>query len=209
MKKLSKNQLHKLINEELEIITTNHSKHEREVMEENWGAIGKWVGKGLMFLLTKMMSSADGRKTLSSILLAIPNLIDSLCDANFATDVNGEKLGNLKTKLCKTMGYAAGGPIFVALKIAGEIVALMDDNTAKEIVKEVESNKKKNDILTPQPSNEMMPNIDMSNLPPGYPGLNVNPIPYDASSSVDDMTVMEAAIDRKMIRQMILKELSK
>ena len=60
------------------------------------------LAKAAQFIIIRMVSSQSGRNFLSKICLALPNFIDRLCDSQFAdTDVNGQQLGNLKTKLCK------------------------------------------------------------------------------------------------------------
>ena len=141
------------------------------------------LAKAAQFILMRMLSSQSGRDFLSKICLALPNLIERLCDAQFAdTDVNGQQLGNLKTKLCKAVGYGSTYSFSIPMKIAGEMILLLDDKTTNAIIGGVQA------AQSPTPS-------------PVSPPPPVMVLP--------DKNIMEGVVDsneiRRQIRQSILE----
>ena len=91
---------------------------------------------------------------LSSICLALPNFIEGLCDSVFSdVDERGMYLSNLKTKLCKAVGYGSTLQYSLPLKIAGEMILLLDDEATKKIIDTVGDQ----NLLVQKPSDNSRP----------------------------------------------------
>ena len=179
--KLNRYQTRKLIN----------SEKEKVVNEVAQAAV---IQAGLS-ILTNMLSSANGRDTLAKIILLLPNLITSLCESVFPEqNKDGGLLSNLKTKLCKAVGYALMGPLGITCKIIGELLLVLDDNSAKVVIEEV--NKSSATPKTVEP--EIVP-FDLPDVPTG----NVD-IPYSPEMDLNMMEGRKIKITRKQLRKLIL-----
>jgi len=190
--KISKQQLQKII------------VYERnKVLNEN-PALLAIAGRTAIATIVGMFGTANGRKTLAKIILALPNLIDAMCDSVFADEDETGQLGNWKTKLCKLSGYFISGPFAISMKIAGELISMLDDDSAKVITDELNRDHGSSSLPDVPPSLE--PSIDIS---PTTFDIDVPTGPEsDMMVNIPDSTWMAAeSIDRKLLRKMIIQEL--
>jgi hypothetical protein len=76
-------------------------------------------------VVASMMSTSSGRTQLANIILYIPTLIEDFCDAKFGEGEGGQ-IGNMKTKLCKLVGFGIAGPFGIACKVVGNLILALD-----------------------------------------------------------------------------------
>lgn len=188
----------KITKKELQRLVENERN---AVLNEQTGVL---VATGLS-VLGSMLITSGGRKTLAKIIMVVPNLIDALCESVFPeTDTSGELLSNLKTKLCKVVSYGAVGMLAVPCKIVGELLLMLDDDSAKVVANEIN---KSAAPATPEVVPEVVPESEPEVVPfdlPDVPTADTLDIPYTPEAELD---LMEGNIIRSRIRQMIIQEL--
>ena len=170
-------------------------KQARHLLNEN-PAAGVAATLGLS-VLTSLLASSQGRNRLADIISSLPNLIIAVCSSGVVLARNAFNMETADStaatigKICKFVTYLnpLSGPVAIACTAVASLLRLLDDDSAKIVINEVNNSTKKDK------------NTESEALPSDLADDTADIDPYDAGMEPVDTVLDRSSEDAKMVAE--------